>query len=174
MASNAAVYPASSPYPWYALKVRTRGEIFIGQCLTRKSVETFVPTYKQARTYTDRIKQIDAPLFPGYIFCRTDIERRLPILKTPGVEYFVSCERIPEPIPKHEIEAIMRVVRDGQVKPWPYLKQGDRVRVTAGSFTDVEGILSSEKGVDRLVLSITMLQRSVAVEIDRMWVQPIS
>jgi transcription antitermination factor NusG len=119
-------------YPWYALKVRTRGEVFVGTCLSHKSFETFVPTYQEARSYSDRIKKIDAALFPGYIFCRLDLERRLPILTTPGVEYIVSQERVPQPIPDEEIDGIMRVVKDGQAKPWPYLKAGDRVRVRWG------------------------------------------
>ena len=160
-------------FPWYALKVRTRSEVFVGKCLYHKSYETFVPTYPEAKAYSDRIKKVDLALFPGYIFCRLDLERRLPILTTPGVEYIVSQEREPQEIPEAEIDGIMRAVKDGNAKPWPYLKTGDRVRVKLGSFAGVEGILASEKGTDRLVLSVTMLQRSVAVEIDRLWVRPV-
>lgn len=168
-----AVCNPAIPYPWYALKVRTRSEVFVGTCLTHKSYETFVPTYREVKTYSDRVKKVESALFPGYIFCRLDPERRLPILTTPGVEYIVSEDRVPKEIPEVEIDGIMRVVREGQAKPWPYLKSGDRVRVKLGSFAGVEGILVSEKGSERLVLSISLLQRSVAVEIDRLWVQPV-
>jgi transcription antitermination factor NusG len=159
-------------HPWYALKVRTRSEVFVGECLSHKSFQTFVPTFQEARTYSDRIKKVESALFPGYIFCRLDVEHRLPILTTPGVEYIITQESIPQPIPEKEIEGIRRVVEDGKAKPWPYLKTGDRVRVKAGSFAGVEGLLVSEKGTDRLVLSVSLLQRSVAVEMDRLWVQP--
>jgi transcription antitermination factor NusG len=147
--------------------------MFVGECLTHKSFQTFVPTFQEARAYSDRIKKIDSALFPGYIFCRLDVEQRLPVLTTPGVEYIISQENIPQEIPDNEIEGIRRAVEDGKAKPWPYLKVGDRVRVSTGSFAGVEGLLVSEKGTDRLVLSVSLLQRSVAVEIDRLWVQPL-
>jgi transcription antitermination factor NusG len=102
-----------------------------------------------------------------------DPERRLPVLTTPGVEYIVSQERTPQEIPESEISGIMQAVQQGKAKPWPYMKTGDRVRVKLGSFAGVEGVLVSEKGTDRLVLSVTLLQRSVAVEMDRLWVQPV-
>lgn len=160
-------------FPWYALKVRTRSEVFVGKCLFHKSYETFVPTYPEAKEYSDRIKKVESALFPGYIFCRLDPERRLPILTTPGVEYIVGPDREPQEIPEAEIDGIMRAVKDGNAKPWPYLKAGDRVRVKLGAFAGVEGLLVSEKGTDRLVLSVTMLRRSVAVEMDRLWVRPV-
>lgn len=168
---------ASDPcprFPWYALKVRTRGEAFISTSLRSKSYETFLPTFTESKVYSDRIKKVQAPLFPGYLFCRLDAERRLPILQTPGIEYIVSLERVPQPIPEEEIASILRVVQGGAVaKPWPYLKNGDRVCVMYGSFSGVEGILVSEKGSDRLILSVNLLQRSVSVEIDRAWIQPL-
>lgn len=160
-------------YPWYALKVRTRSELQVSTCLSHKCYETFVPTYKELRRYADRIKKVDAPLFPGYIFCRLDMQRRLPVLTTPGVEYIVSQERMPQEIPEAEISGIIQAVQQGKAKPWPYLKTGDRVRVKLGSFAGVEGVLVSEKGTERLVLSVTLLQRSVAVEMDRLWIQPV-
>lgn len=166
--------PRPQQHPWYALKVRTKAEPFIGASLRNKSFETFLPTYTQSRAYSDRVKKVEVALFPGYLFCRLDIEKRLPILTTPGVEYIVSFDRIPQPVPEEEIEAIRRVLSaGGKAKPWPYLKVGDKVRVMTGPFTGVEGLLASEKGNERLILSITMLQRSVAVEIDRELIQPV-
>lgn len=168
---------ASQPapaFPWYALKVRARSEPLIRTSLERKDLITFLPTYKQSRQYSDRTKKVDVPLFPGYLFCRLDVTRRLPILTTPGVDYILGSNGEPEAIPEDEIDAIERVIRSGAaVGPWPFLKTGSRVRVERGSFSGVDGILVSERGFDRLILSITMLQRSVSVEIDRAWIRPL-
>lgn len=164
-----------SELPWYAVKVRARGEAQIRTALELKSYDILLPTYKEARQYSDRIKKVDAPLFPGYLFCRMDITRRLPVLTTPGVDYILGINGEPEPLPEAEIEAIERIVRSGvAARPWPFLKTGSRVRVERGAFAGVEGILVSERGADRLVLSVSMLQRSVSVEIDRTWIRPLS
>lgn len=176
-AASADAYKRYTRYlmhPWYALKVRTRGESLVSTILQRKDYAIFLPTYKESRKYSDRIKTIDAPLFPGYLFCRLDAAHRLPILTTPGVDYILGNNGEPEPLPEQEIEAILRVVRSGgAARPWPFLKTGSRVRVELGAFTGVEGILLTERGTDRLVLSITLLQRSVSVEIDRTWIRPL-
>lgn len=167
--------PELSPqFPWYALKVRARGEAQIRTALERKSYETLLPTYKEPRQYSDRVKTIDAPLFPGYLFCRMDVTRRLPVLTTPGVDYILSINGEPDPLPEHEIAAIERLVHSGaNARPWPFLKSGNRVRVERGSFSGVEGILVSERGSDRLILSISMLERSVSLDIDRTWIRPL-
>lgn len=161
-------------HPWYAIKVRTRGESLVSTLLQRKDYEIFLPTYQESRKYSDRIKKVDTPLFPGYLFCRLDVSQRLPVLTTPGVDYILGNNGEPEPLPELEIEAIQRVVHSGATaRPWPFLKTGSRVRVEHGAFTGVEGILLTERGTDRLVLSISLLQRSVSVEIDRMWIRPL-
>jgi transcription antitermination factor NusG len=166
--------PSDTSQPWYAVKVRARGEGLVKTVLAGKGYTTYLPTYREARQYSDRIKTVDNACFPGYLFCRLDIEHRLPILTTPGVEYIVGCDRVPEAIPDEELEAIRRVLGTGAAaKPWPYLRAGHRVRVMFGSFSGVEGILMAEKTVDRLILSINMLQRSVAIEIDRSWILPV-
>ena len=161
-------------FPWYALKVRARSEPLVRTALERKAYETFLPTYQEARQYSDRVKKVDAPLFPGYLFCRLDVCRRLPVLTTPGVDYILGSSGDPEPIPEDEITSIERVLRSSaKVGPWPFLKTGSRVRVERGAFTGVEGILVNERGSHRLVLSVSMLQRAVSVEIDRTWVRPV-
>jgi transcription antitermination factor NusG len=162
------------PFPWYAVQVRTRGENLVRTILENKEYEIYLPTYKEVRKYSDRMKKVDAPLFPGYLFCRMDVTQRLPILTTPGVHSILGFNGEPSPVPEGEITAIQRVVGSGaSVGPWPFLKRGDRVRVERGAFSGVEGILVSERGVDRLILSVHMLQRSVSVEIDRSWIRPL-
>jgi transcription antitermination factor NusG len=160
-------------YPWFALQVRTGGESTIADFLCGKSYETFLPTYKECRQYSDRVRKIDSALFPGYLFCRLNPDERLPVLTTPGVYQIVRAGERVQPVDDAEIQAIQRTVTSGlAVKPWPYLKTGDKMRVLFGSFAGIEGSFISDKGVNRLILSISILQRSVSVEIDRDWVWP--
>jgi transcription antitermination factor NusG len=160
-------------HPWFAVQVRTRAEPTIDQCLKGKGYETFLPTVPQSRRYPDRIKVVNIAMFPGYLFCRLDVLHRLPILTTPGVDSIIGPAGVPEAIPDAEIVSLMNLVGSGiAAKPWPYLQTGDRVQIVFGSFAGAEGLLVNEKGVDRLVVSISLLQRSVAFEIDRAWVRP--
>ena len=165
---------SASTYPWFALHVHTRREPVIKRALEFKSYETFLPTYKESRQYADRVRKLDAALFPGYVFCRLDTENRLPVLITPGVYDIVRTGDVLQPVEEAVIEDIRRIVTSGcNAKPWPFLKTGDRVRVQFGSLFGVEGFLIREKGTDQLVISVSMLQRSVSVEIERSWIQPL-
>lgn len=111
------------------------------------------------------------PLFPGYLFCRFDIHNRLPVLMVPGVVGIVGGTKLPTPIDLSEIDALQATIQAGLSRePWPFLHVGDRVRIEHGSMAGVEGILLQIKGRHRLILSITLLQRSVAVDVDSAWV----
>jgi transcription antitermination factor NusG len=166
--------PFSVPLPWFALKVRVRGEPQVAQVLRRREYECVLPTYPNRRRYSDRLKRIDTALFPGYVFCRFDPLRRLPILTTPGVEHVVSLARVPQPVPDAEMAAIQQIMQSGVLaRPWPYLRVGQRVRIEQGSLLGIEGLLVQERGKDRLVVSVHLLQRSVAVEVDRESIRPI-
>jgi transcription antitermination factor NusG len=162
------------PLSWFALQVRTKAEALTEKALSDRSYETFLPTYTDCRRYTDRIRKVQAALFPGYLFCRLDPDRRLPILTTPGVLQIVSTNGAPAPIEETELEALRHVVGSNTpTMPWPYLKKGDVARIEYGALAGLDGILLAEKGSDLLVLSVSILQRSVAVQIDRTWVRPI-
>ena len=114
------------------------------------------------------------PLFPGYVFVRGAIERRLPVLTTPGVHMILSRGERVATVPEEEIDAIRRTVQgEYRVEPHPYLHCGDRVRVVHGSLEGVEGVLTRKKNLYRLVLSVEMLAQSVAVEIDARDVVPV-
>ena len=114
------------------------------------------------------------PLFPGYVFVRGAIERRLPVLATPGVHMLLTRGERIATLPEDEIEAIRRtVLSQYQVEPHPYLRCGERVRVVRGSLEGVEGVLARKKNLYRLILSVDMLAQSVAVEIDAMDVVPV-
>lgn len=160
--------------PWYGLRVRALGEPKLKKILSHKGYEVFLPTYVNVRRYTDRVKKVNEALFPGYLFCRLDPKHRLPILTTPGIESIVGVAGVPQPIAEGEIDAIRQVVDSGTpATPWPYIQTGDRVRIEFGSLRGIEGILTGVRGGERLVLSIHLLQRSIAIEIDRTWVRPI-
>ena len=159
---------------WFALKVRTRNEPVVETILQGKNYETLLPTYTEVRRYSDRVKKVNAALYPGYVFCRFDPSRRLPILTTPSVEYIVGNGKLPKPVDEREMESIQRLVDSGvDARPWPFLREGQKVRIEEGSLSGIEGYLVSIKGDDRLVLSVELLQRSVAVHIDRTAVRPL-
>jgi transcription antitermination factor NusG len=154
-------------FPWFALQVRARQEASVADQLKGQGYEGFLPFYKLRKRWSDRIKEFDAPLFPGYLFCRFNPHNRLPILKTPGVIQIVGFNNIPAAVDEAEIVSIQRLVSSGiQHQPCGFLAVGDRVRISAGPLLGLEGILTGIKGNHRLVLSVSLLQRSVAVEID--------
>jgi transcription antitermination factor NusG len=159
--------PTAGNLPWFALQVRTRYESVVANFLEGKGYTSFLPTYKCQRRWSDRIKVTEDPLFPSYLFCRFDPQYRLPILKTPGVIQVVGYDRTPVPIDDGEIQAIQILVQSGfPSQPWPFLTVGERVQIESGPLRGLEGILVALKGKHRLVVSVTLLQRSVAVEMD--------
>ncbi len=159
---------------WYAFKVHTGGELRLRTSLERKGFRIFLPTYLEVRKYSDRLKKVDAALYPGYLFSRLDAADRLPILTTPGVESVVSIGGVPQPVDDSEIDSILRVIDSGVCAvPWPFLRVGDRVRIIHGALSGVEGFLVRVRDKDRLVLSCNLLQRSIAVEMDRTYIKPI-
>ena len=161
--------------PWNAVYTRHQHEKMIAKSLADGGFEAFLPTYTTVRQWTDRKKQISLPLFPCYVFFRGDFERRLRVLKTPGVHCWVMFAGQPAVIPDVEIDAIRRAVESGyRVEPHPFLRTGDWVRVKSGSLADVEGILVRRKSSYRLVLSCVLLGKSVSVEVDAFSVSPIS
>jgi transcription antitermination factor NusG len=170
--SNAAELINTSE--WFALRVRTRWERTTATLLNGKGYETFLPTYKMRRRWARHFKEVEAPLFPGYVFCSFDVQKRLPILITPGVITVVSRGKIPVPVDQSELDALRAIVRSGiAAQPWPYLEIGQRIRIEDEALQGLEGILISFKGSHRVVLSVSLLCRSVALEIDRSRVRPI-
>ena len=161
--------------PWFGLRVRSRSEQMATTALAGKGYKPFLPVYKVARRWTDRVKQVEVPLFPGYVFCRFDPQRRLPILVTPGVVYVVGFGRVPAPIDEAEIDAILAVTNAGlPAQPWPFTREGDKVAIRQGPLRGIEGVVSRCQSGQRLILSVTMLQRSVSVEIDASWAERIN
>lgn len=159
---------------WFAIQTKPSFEQAVSRSLELKGFDAFVPTFKEPRAWSDRVKVLDVPLFKGYVFWRNTGERTLPALTTPGVKSIVSFGRVPAPIPDHEIESVRRfILSDLDVKPWPFLSVGQSVRVEKGPLAGVDGILQEFKGSYRVVVSISLLQRSIAAEVDGSWVRPL-
>lgn len=161
-------------YPWFALQTKSRCENAVAIQLQGKGYEPLLPKYKSCRRWSDRVKVLELSLFPGYLFCRFNPQDRLPILVTPGVLRIVGTGKNPVPVEDAEITAIQTLMRSGLPRqPWPCPQVGQRVRIEYGPLSGVEGILQSFKGGHRIVLSIALLRRSVAVEVDESWISPI-
>jgi transcription antitermination factor NusG len=160
---------------WFALQVRTRWENSTAVLLSGKGYQTLLPTYQAKKRWNGKVKQVSAPLFPGYVFCQFDASKRLPILITPGVISVVGRGKIPFPVDEGEIAAVHMIVASGfQAEPWPYLEVGQKIRIERDSLSGLEGILIQFRGNNRIVVSVSLLRRSVALEIDRDCVRPVT
>jgi transcription antitermination factor NusG len=165
---------ASAETPWVALVVKPRAERRVQAGLGNAGLETFVPWHGVRRRWSDRIKVIEQNLFPGYIFCRSTFAERLRVMAQPGVEWVVSFNHTPALIPDDEIIALRRTVASGlPLGPWPFLKDGQRVRIERGVLAGIEGTLMRDSSAWRVAVSVIALHRSVAVEVDRDMVRPI-
>jgi transcription antitermination factor NusG len=147
----------------------------VAHILTNKGFETLLPLYPDARRWKDRTKLISLPLFPCYVFLKGGLERRLDIVTTPGIHAIVLSGEQPARISAVEIDAIRRFVASGaRLEPHPFLKSGDWVRVKSGPLEGVEGILVRKKNAYRLVLSVEMLGKAAAVEVDAVQVERLN
>ena len=161
--------------PWFAVRVRSKHESVTATHLRGRGYEEFVPTFQERRQWSDRVKIQDQNLFPGYVFCRFDPRDRFPILSAPGVVSIVGFGNGPTPIPDKEMDDVRTLVNSGfLLTPWPFLEVGQRVVVEKGPLAGVEGVVEATRGRYRLVVSIQLLQRSVATELDRIWIRPLS
>lgn len=158
---------SNGEHHWWAIYTRHQHEKVIADVLSAKGFEIFLPLYDSIRRWRDRQMLLSLPLFPCYLFVRGGFSRRFQILNTPGVHMALTHGDRIALIPEKEIEAIRRTVEGPfRMEPHPFLRCGDRVRVIRGSLEGVEGILIRKKNQFRLVLSVDMLAKSVAVEID--------
>jgi len=160
-----------SPPPWYAIRTKSNCERVVASVLATKGYEVFLPCYQVQRRWSDRKVIASVPLFPGYVLSRFDLDRRVEVVNTPGLVSIVSFGNQPMPIPEDEVVAIKSLVASGlPIQSSEYLREGQRVRIKGGPLEHVEGIMVKKKTVWRFVVSISLLQRSVAVEVDSQWV----
>ena len=152
---------------WFALYVKPRHEKIVARSLEGAGLESFLPVYVRRHVYARRSKENEIPLFPGYVFCRFDPLKQIPILSTRGVISIVSVARTPVPVDGIEIFSLQSAIKAQlSLEPRSFVETGQRVRITRGALSGIEGIVLEVRKSLRLVLSITLLQRSVQLEVD--------
>ena len=160
---------------WYAVHVKSRHEFKVAERLTKSGVETFLPAVERLNRWKDRKKLINFPLFPGYIFVHIHkiYEAMLTVLKTQGVVRFLGIvPGEPEPVSEDQIISLKKLVESKEtLDPYPYLKEGQRVRIKRGALAGVEGVLVERKGQHLLVLSVDILRQGVSLKIDALEVE---
>lgn len=160
-------------HPWYAIRTRSNYEKITKSVLEAKGYEPYLPLYQVRKKWSDRVVESSVPLIPGYVFCPFDSDATVGILSTPGVASIVGFGEKLAPIPNEEIEAIKAMLDSGySVKQWPYLREGQRVKIINGVLTGLHGILVKMKSW-KIVVSVEILCRSVAVEIEPDYVSAI-
>jgi len=157
---------------WYALRVATRYEFRVSQQLALREIESFLPVRSVKRRWSDRMQTLEVPLFPGYLFSCFDVKSKVRVLNVPGVAQIVGHGSVPVPVSEEEIDAIKVLVASGlELVPHPYLSAGQEIRIERGPLTGAAGVvLRADSGRFRIVVSVNLLQRSVATEIDRDWI----
>ena len=154
---------------WFAVRTAPRSELRASSELSLRGLENYLPTRRVIRNWSDRVKTVDEPLFPGYLFGRFDLDDRVRVLQALGVKQIVGIGNTPAPISDSEIDNLRALVSANTLLvPWPYLDAGQRVRIDRGPLAGVEGfVVRADQGALRIVVSVDLLQRSVATEIDR-------
>jgi len=168
-AANMPVVPLSEAggAKWYALYTAPRHEKRVADQISRRDIVCFLPLYRSMRRWKDRRKELALVLFPGYVFVRMPLQHPLRVLQLPGAVRLVTFNGQPAPLPEAEIENLQNHLScSGTIEPHPYLKVGRRVRVRSGPLKGLEGIILRTKDRCRIVLSIPLIMRSVAVEVD--------
>lgn len=151
---------------WYVIHTRSRHEKRVSEQLQIKQVEVFLPLYRSRRNWNGRNAVLDLPLFPGYVFVRIPLAERLSVLGLAGVAGLVSFQGAPVPLPDVELERMRACLSVTSAEPVPYFQPGNRVRIVAGPLAGLEGVILRQNGQARFVLSIDLILRSVAVNVD--------
>ena len=160
---------------WFALTVKPRHEKAVAEQLQSRALEGYLPLHQARHRWSDRMKKVELPLFPRYVFSRFAFDHRARVLGLPGVTSIVGFGGKPCPVSDTEIDSLKALVNSGQtLMVWPYLRTGQKVRITEGAMEGVEGILVREKSGYRVVINVELLNRAVAVEIERECVQPVA
>ena len=160
--------PASSvELRWYAAYTCANHEKRVAAELQARAVEHFLPVYASIRRWRDRRVILDLPLFPGYVFVRLALRNRLRVLQIPSVVQLVGFNGKSAALPDEELEILRSGLSEGwRAKPHPFLTIGRRVRITGGPFAGLEGVLKRKRNSVRVVVSLSLIQRSVAVDVD--------
>lgn len=158
---------------WYATYTRSRHEKRVAEQLEQKRVDYFLPSYQAVRQWKNGKARVEFPLFPGYIFVRIPLKERLQVLEVPGVVRLVGFNGLPAPLPQADIEIMRDALRKGiEAAPHPYLTVGARVRIKHGPLQGLQGILLRKKGNPRVVVSVELIMRSIAIDVDITDIEP--
>lgn len=152
---------------WYAVYTRSRHEKKVAGGLKDKNIEVFLPLRSVINRWKDRRKEVQLPLFSGYVFVRVETDQKLPVLQTAGVVTLIGNGSNPMPIPEEQIESIQKLVDSGiRYDPYPYLKEGMRVIIKRGPLKGMEGVLIEKRKKHLLVLSVDLIQQSAILQVD--------
>jgi transcription antitermination factor NusG len=161
-------------HSWYAVQCKRNHERVVQTHLEHRGYETFLPLYKSRRRWSDRVKELEMPLFSGYLFCELNPQNRLKVVTAPGVIRIVGVGKTPVPVDDHEM-ASLRTIVDSQLEtePHDYMHIGDTVTIEQGPLRGLSGILMEIRDRHQLVVGVSLLRRSVAVTIHRDWAVPV-
>ncbi|HEV2199825.1 MAG TPA: UpxY family transcription antiterminator [Bryobacteraceae bacterium] len=158
---------AFSQPSWFALVVRPNHEHTTEKGLRNQGFEAYLPVQRVRRQWSDRIKELDSVLFPGYVFCRFEAAERLRVLTSPGVVAIVGCGRNPVPVEEEEISNIRTLIASRrELTLWPYVRVGERVRIESGALAGLSGVVVRARDAWRVVVSVEALSCAVAVEVN--------
>jgi len=173
-AESALVSSQYSEERWYAAQTCANHEKRVQEQLRQRAIDAYLPLYTSVRRWKDRRVSLELPLFPGYVFVRLALRDRLPVLQTPSLVRLVGFGGQPAPLPDQEIETLRHgLTKELRIEPHPFLRVGHRVRVRSGPFQGLEGILVRKKNISRFVISLDLIMRSVATEIDPAELEPV-
>jgi transcription antitermination factor NusG len=170
VANNAALDLA-----WYAVQTMPRHERKAAVELQRKGLQTFLPLFTSARQWSDRVRVLEMPLFPGYVFAQMDSapETRIAVLRCKGITSFVGVRGVGVTIPETQIAAVQSILDQKlPFSPYPFLDIGQRVRIRGGSLDGIQGILTEIKGDLSLVISVDLIHRSLAIRVAGYRIEP--
>ncbi len=178
---NSGFYPLSplaslGGLCWYAVQTRSRHEKRVVADLQEKAVRTYLPLCRADHQWSDRRKLVETPLFPGYVFVNiaADAQARVTVLQTNGVISFLGVRGIGTSIPESEIAAVQTVLQQGvPVEHHPFIQVGQRIRIRGGSLDGLEGLLSGVEGKRNLVVSIELIERSIAIRLSGFSIEPV-
>lgn len=160
---------------WYVLRVKPQHERTVSYTLQKKGFERYLPLYKAVRRWSESLKELELPIFPGHLFCRLALPEAPEVLATPAVYQLVSRGSEPAPVEERELHMIQRIESAGlPVVPWPYLREGQQVRIARGPLSGLTGLLACSTKTWHVVVNIQLLQRGVAVAVDRSDLAPLA
>jgi len=172
--TNPEPKPGPQPGHWIAAYTRSRHESAVASQFQQKGLDALLPTYRRLSRWSDRIRRVDAPLFPGYVFVRVGAGEHLRVLQTGGVVSVVCRSGKPVPLSDAEVDMLrICTANPATIEPHPYLRVGQRVRVKHGPFRGWEGVLIEKRNSTRLVLTVEQIMKSVSIDLSSADVEPL-